>query len=146
MILSPEYAVVLFLLGVVPVIEKVILRTVRADTYIVIAVLFAAALCLAYLGTRHRRAVAEDISVLNANPTVYLLVAACAIAVFIVGNYAHLSLIRANNAYMVAAMVSCHPVITAVIGYAVFGEKVSACHMLGIIMIVSGATVLTAVP
>ena len=143
MSLAFEYAIVIFILGMVPIVEKSILQTIDADAYIVLAVISMATLCVGYICAGYHTRISGDLVKLNSNPRVYILIAFCALAVFIVENYIHLSLIRANKAYMVASIISCYPIVTAVLGYTFFNEKVSVSHVVGILMIVSGATVLT---
>jgi drug/metabolite transporter (DMT)-like permease len=124
-------------MGIVPVVEKQILRTMDADAYIVVAVLSIAAMCVAYLIAGHPH---KQIHVTSGT---YALILFCALSVFVVGNYAHLSLIRAHKAYMVASIVSCYPIITAILGYLFFNEKMSIEHVVGMFMIVGGVAVLT---
>lgn len=135
-----EYIVVVSLMGVVPIVERQILTTVDADAYIVVAVLSVAAMCIAYLiaGYPHKK--------INILPGTYGLILFSALSVFVIGNYAHLSLIGAHKAYMVASITSCYPIITAILGYLLFGEKMSTEHAVGMCMIVAGVTVLTALP
>jgi drug/metabolite transporter (DMT)-like permease len=135
-----EYAIVVGLMGVVPIVERHILMAMDADAYIVVAALSVAAMCVAYLaaGYPHKK--------INIGPGTYGLILFSALSVFVVGNYAHLSLIRTHKAYMVASITSCYPLITAVLGYLLFGEKMSIEHIVGMCMVVSGVAVLTALP
>ena len=141
--LAFQYAIAIVLLGTVPLVEKHILRTIDADAYIVLAVISVATLCLGYIFAGYHARILGDLQKLNETPSMYLLIALCALAVFIVGNYIHLSLIRENKAYMVASIISCYPIVTAVLGYVFFNENVSVSHVVGIVMIVAGATILT---
>ena len=135
-----EYIIVVSLMGIVPIAEKQILTTMDADAYIVVAVLSIAAMCIAYLiaGYPHKSP--------NISPGTYGLILFSALSVFVIGNYAHLSLIRTHKAYMVASIVSCYPIITAILGYLLFGEKMSIEHVVGMFMIVAGVMVLTGFP
>lgn len=135
-----EYVIVVGLMGVVPIVERHILSTMDADAYIVVAVLSVAAMCIAYLlaGYPHKTP--------HISPGTYGLILFSALSVFVVENYAHLSLIRTHKAYMVASITSCYPIITAIVGYLLFGEKMSIEHVVGMCMIVSGVAVLTVLP
>jgi len=99
--------------------------------------MFYATFALIYLAYR------DNIADLHKLPiNIYGLIGLSTLLIFIIANYLYLSAIKTNKAYLVTAIIASYPIITAIIGYLILGEKVEMQHIIGIFLIIGGILML----
>ena len=57
-------------------------------------------------------------------------------------HYYYFSLIHDYKTYFVTALVASYPLFTAAFGYLILGETISILHIIGVLLIVSGVSIL----
>ena len=70
------------------------------------------------------------------------LVAASATLIFAVANYLYLTAIRDGKTYVAAAITASYPLVTALVGYLLFKERLTMQHLLGIVLVIGGVAAL----
>ena len=123
--------------GITPILNKYVLRHISVETFIFLSGMFYATFALLYLAYH------DNVNELRKLPiNIYGLVGLSTLLIFIIANYLYLSAIKTNKAYLVTAIIASYPIITAIIGYLILGEKVEAPHIIGILLIIGGVFML----
>ena len=132
-----ECLAVASIFGITPILNKYVLRYISVETFIFLSGMFYATFALLYLAYR------DNVKELYKIPiNIFSLVGLSTVLIFIIANYLYLSAIKTNKAYLVTAIIASYPIITAIIGYLILGEKVETQHIIGIFLIIGGILML----
>ena len=101
---------------------------------------------LLYVALTNRNDLYLDIGILNENMHLYPLIILSAVSTMIVANYFYSTLIKNNKAYLVTAIISSYPAITAILGYMLLNETISIKQTIGIFMCITGVFLLVGKP
>ena len=137
-----ECAIVALIFGSTPLINQYILKHIEVESFISILSVFYFGMVLLYVALTNRTDLYLDIGTLNDNLHLYPLIALSAVLTLIVASYFYSKLIKNNKAYLVTAIISSYPAITALLGYLLLNETISAKRFVGIFMCITGVFLL----
>lgn len=138
-----ECAIVALIFGSTPIINQYILKHIEVESFISILAVFYFTMVLLYVTLTNRDDLYLDIGILNNNVHLYPLIILSAASTLIVASYFYSKLIKNNKAYLVTAIISSYPAITALLGYLLLNETISAKRFMGIFMCITGVFMLT---
>ena len=137
-----ECAIVALIFGSTPLINQYILKHIEVESFISILSVFYFGMVLLYVALTNRTDLYLDIGTLNDNLHLYPLIALSAVLTLIVASYFYSKLIKNNKAYLVTAIISSYPAITALLGYLLLNETISVKRFVGIFMCITGVFLL----
>ena len=137
-----ECAIVALIFGSTPLINQYILKHIEVESFISILSVFYFGMVLLYVALTNRTDLYLDIGTLNDNLHLYPLIALSAMLTLIVASYFYSKLIKNNKAYLVTAIISSYPAITALLGYLLLNETISVKRFVGIFMCITGVFLL----
>lgn len=137
-----EIGVIAVIFGFVPLMKKIVLKEISIDTLIVISGVFYFVVTLLFLSSVDLAVVAKDVTTLNRGVALYVTLF-IAMALIFVANYYYLSVIRVNKSYYATALVAVYPMVTALLGYLLMGEALTLKHLIGIVAIVFGVSMMS---
>lgn len=138
-----ECAIVALIFGSTPIINQYILKHIEVESFISILAAFYFTMVLLYMALTNRSDLYLDIGILNENMHLYPLIILSAASTLIVASYFYSKLIKNNKAYLVTAIISSYPAITALLGYLLLNETISAKRFVGIFMCITGVFLLS---
>jgi drug/metabolite transporter (DMT)-like permease len=138
-----ECAIVALIFGSTPIINQYILKHIEVESFISILAVFYFTMVLLYVTLTNRNGLYLDIGILNKNIHLYPLIILSAASTLIVASYFYSKLIKNNKAYLVTAIISSYPAITALLGYLLLNETISAKRFMGIFMCITGVFMLS---
>ena len=138
-----ECAIVALIFGSTPIINQYILKHIEVESFISILAVFYFVMVLLYAALTNRSDLYLDIERLNNNVHLYPLIILSAASTLIVASYFYSKLIKNNKAYLVTAIISSYPAITALLGYLLLNETISAKRFVGIFMCITGVFLLS---
>ena len=138
-----ECAIVALIFGYTPIINQYILKHIEVESFISILAVFYFIMVLLYVALTNRNDLYLDIGILNKNIHLYPLIIISAVSTLIVASYFYSKLIKNNKAYLVTAIISSYPAITALLGYLLLNETISVKRFIGIFMCITGVFMLT---
>ena len=133
-----ECAIVALIFGSTPLINQYILKHIEVESFISILSVFYFVMVLLYVALTNRTSLYLDIGTLNDNVHLYPLIVLSAASTLIVASYFYSNLIKNNKAYLVTAIISSYPAITALLGYLLLNETISVKRFVGIFMCITG--------
>lgn len=139
----PETLITLFLFALNPVINKYMLKYISVKGLVLITGItyfFIAGILIFILYDRQLETDFKTVY-LNGNTWLILLMLSFPL-IHIITHYFYYSLIHDYKTYFVTAIVASYPLFTAILGYLVLGETITVMHLIGILLIVSGISVL----
>jgi drug/metabolite transporter (DMT)-like permease len=125
-----------------PIFNKFVLQHISIKGVIIVTSFIYFAFVLFYLFFVGHNNLMDEIHVLHKKKQVLLLLLISVFMTFIVANYMYFSVIQNNKTYLGVAIISSYPLITAIAGYILFNESLSRIHVLGILSIVLGISLL----
>lgn len=137
-----ECAIVALIFGSTPLINQYILKHIEVESFISILSVFYFVMVLLYVALTNRTSLYLDIGTLNDNVHLYPLIVLSAASTLIVASYFYSKLIKNNKAYLVTAIISSYPAITALLGYLLLNETISVKRFVGIFMCITGVFLL----
>jgi drug/metabolite transporter (DMT)-like permease len=141
-----ECAIVALIFGYTPIINQYILKHIEVVSFISMKAVFFFIVVLLYTTLTNRNDLYLDIGILNENMHLYPLIILSAVSTMIVANYFYSTLIKNNKAYLVTAIISSYPAITAILGYMLLNETISIKQTIGIFMCITGVFLLVGKP
>jgi drug/metabolite transporter (DMT)-like permease len=138
-----EYLIVFVVFGIRPVIYKYILPYIEVESVILISGWFYAMLSILYvlLVIPLQSKLIGDIGIMNKKKSIYgwLL---CTSLMGLIATYFYLYLLKERSAFLLTALLSAYPLVTALAGYLVLKEVVTLKQVAGSVIIIVGAMIL----
>jgi len=132
-----------FILGIVPIVNKYIIKFINIDTLLLTSTLFLFVVSFLYMFfSSEKKNIYKDLMNIQKNKYLYLLIFITSIFVFI-ANYLYLFVLNKNSAFIVTAIIASNPIITAIFGYFLLKENISFKNFIGMIGIITGVILLT---
>jgi len=129
--------------GITPITEKHLLKFIEIESFILINGILIFLFCFVYWIFFGKYRLLEDIGTVLENKYLTVLILFTAFFVYIVANFFYMFAIKNNKTYMATALIACYPIITVLIGYIFLSEQISLVHIMGIICIILGVSLLT---
>ena len=137
-----QYASVILIYGILPIINKYILAHIKIESFMVIAGFFGLISASLFSFLRKNK-IMLDIEKMNKHKHVYFLIFTQSFILSIIVKYNYLGLLNVEPAYKVTSVISCYPLITALLGYLFLHEHVSIKHLVGVVFIMAGVYILS---
>ena len=135
--------IVTFILGVVPIINKYLVKSISIETLLLLSTFFLFIVSLLFnLFAPKNKDTIKEIMNFDKNKYIYLIAFITSIFVFI-ANYLYIFVLSKNTAYVVSAIIASNPIVTALIGYLLLNEKISIKGFFGMVAIIIGVIMLT---
>jgi drug/metabolite transporter (DMT)-like permease len=125
-----------------PIFNKSVLQHISIKGFIILSSFIYFAFIIFYLFFVGHKDLITEITVLHKKKDIFLLLLISVIMTLIVADYMYLSVVQNNKTYLGVAIISSYPLITAFAGYVLFNESLSRIHVLGILCIVLGTSLL----
>lgn len=138
-----ETLITLCLFAINPVINKYMLQFISVKSLVLITGLsyIIVSTILAFL--LYDKELQKDFNTLFQNSGRYLwLIMLSFPLIHLITHYFYFSLIRDHKTYFATALVASYPLLTAAFGYLVLNETITISHIIGIVFIVSGVSIL----
>lgn len=129
--------------GVTPLLHKHMLDHISTEGVIFVSTLFYFFSVLFLYFLFYRDKVNRDFLVMNKKPYLYGLVAFYAFILLFICEYLYFKVLHKNNASIVTAIVAAYPLVTLLLAYLIFQEKIDYIHIIGIIFIVCGVAMIS---
>lgn len=135
------YSFIISLLwGIAPILYKLILKTIDIKTTFIINNIFFTLGVIMYT-IYYWNDFCTDIKSISTKEI--FLIGAISFSLSFIPNIIYYNLLKHHDSSIVTALVNSSPIFTVAISYLLFGNKISNCGILGIILIVSGIACLS---
>ena len=138
-----ECAIVAGIFGSTPILNKYILTHISVETFISLLSVFYFVAVVLYASLSNLDVMYVDIRNLQKNIHVYPLIIISAVSTMIVANYFYSKLLMKNRAYIITAIISSYPAITAILGYFLLNDTITSKQIVGIFMCIIGVLLLS---
>jgi drug/metabolite transporter (DMT)-like permease len=138
-----EASIVLFLFALNPIMNKYMLQFITVKSLILFTgfAYFLVAMVLVFF--MNDKTIQTDFQTLNKSPKKYLwLFIAAFPLIHMLTHYFYFSLIRDNKTYLATAIVASYPLLTAILGFLFLNESFTIIHIVGILFIIMGVSIL----
>lgn len=142
-----ETIITLCLFAINPVVNKYMLRFISVKSLVLItglAYIFISAILIFLF---YDKELHNDFYKLfqyngNGNGKYLWLIMLALPVIHILTHYFYFSLIRDYKTYFITALIASYPLFTAVFGYLLLNETITISHIIGILFIISGVSIL----
>ena len=138
-----ETIITLILFAINPVINKYMLQFISVKSLVLItglAYIFVSSILMLFL---YDKEIQKDFDTLFQKGKYLWLIMLAFPLIHLITHYFYFSLIRDNKTYFATALVASYPLLTALFGYLVLNETITIMHIVAIILIISGVSILT---
>lgn len=138
-----ETIITLCLFAINPVINKYMLQFISVKSLVLITGLAYILVSTILTFLLYDKELQKDFNTLLQNNGKYLWLIMLAFPlIHIVTHYFYFSLIRDYKTYFATSLVASYPLFTAIFGYVMLNETITITHIIGIIFIISGISIL----
>ena len=138
-----ETLITLLLFAISPVVNKYLLQFISVKSLVLLTGMAYILTSSLLLFLFYDNEIEKDILHLFKNGKYLWLILLILPLMHIITHYFYFSLIRDYKTYFVTALVASYPLLTALFGYLVLNETISLIHVIGILFIVTGVSLLT---
>jgi drug/metabolite transporter (DMT)-like permease len=124
--------------GVTPLLHKHILGHISAEGVIFTSSIFYFVMVLVLYFAFFRDRIDSDLSIMNKKPYLYGLVALYGAILLFICEYLYFKVLHKHKASMVTAIVAAYPLVTLILAFLLFQEKLEYIHILGVIFVITG--------
>ena len=136
-----QYILIFLIYGTRPILYKYILPYIQIESIILISGLFYLVLALFYIYFTKHSKLLHDIEIINKNPKLHAWLWLTALLGLIATHF-YLDLLKDSSAFLVTALLSAYPIVTAVAGYLFLNEVITQKQLIGMFVIIAGAMML----
>lgn len=138
-----ETIITLILFAINPVINKYMLQFISVKSLVLItglAYIFVSSILMLFL---YDKEIQKDFDTLFQKGKYLWLIMLALPILHVITHYFYFSLVRDYKTYFVTALIASYPLLTALFGYLVLNETITIMHIVAIILIISGVSILT---
>jgi len=135
------YVLIFLIYGTRPILYKYILPYIQVESIVLISGLFYLVLAVFYILFTKPSKLLHDVRIMNKNPKLYIWLWLTALLGLIATHF-YLDLLKDSSAFLVTAMLSAYPLVTAAAGYLFLNEVITRKQLIGIIVIIAGVMIL----
>lgn len=135
------YILIFLIYGTRPVLYKYIVPYIQVESIILISGLFYFILAVFYVLFTKPSKLLHDVRIMNKNPNLYLWLLLTAFLGLIATHF-YLDLLKDSSAFLLTAVLSAYPLVTAAAGYLFLNEVITRKQLIGMIVIVTGVMIL----
>jgi drug/metabolite transporter (DMT)-like permease len=136
-----QYIIIFLIFGTRPVLYKYIVPYIQVESMILISGLFYLTLAIFYVYFTKPTKLIQDIRTMNKSPSLYLALWSTALLGLIATHF-YLDLLKDSSAFLLTAVLSAYPLVTAVAGYLFLNEVITRKQFIGMIVIIVGLVIL----
>jgi len=136
-----KYILIFLIYGTRPVLYKYIVPYINVESMILISGVFYLILAIFYVYLTKPTKLIQDIRIMNKNPNLYLWLWLISLLGLIATHF-YLDLLKDSSAFLLTAVLSSYPLVTAATGYLFLNEVITRKQLIGVIVIIVGVMIL----
>ena len=136
-----QYIFIFLIFGTRPVLYKYIVPYIQVESMILISGLFYLILAIFYVYFTKPTKLIQDIRTMNKSPSLYLALWMTALLGLIATHF-YLDLLKDSSAFLLTAVLSAYPLVTAATGYLFLNEVITRKQLIGMLVIIVGLVIL----
>jgi len=136
-----QYILIFLIFGTRPVLYKYIVPYIQVESMILISGLFYLILAIFYVYFTKPTKLIQDIRTMNKTPSLYIALWLTALLGLIATHF-YLDLLKDSSAFLLTAVLSSYPLVTAATGYLFLNEVITRKQLIGMLVIIAGVMIL----
>ena len=136
-----KYILIFLIYGTRPVLYKYIVPYIQVESMVLISGMFYFILAIFYVYFTKPTKLIQDIRTMNKTPTLYTWLFLTALLGLIATHF-YLDLLKDSSAFLLTAVLSAYPLVTAAAAYLFLNEIITRKQMIGIVVIIAGVMIL----
>ena len=136
-----KYILIFLIYGTRPVLYKYIVPYINVESMILISGVFYLILAIFYVYFTKPTKLIQDIRIMNKTPSLYAWLFLTAL-LGLVATHFYLDLLKDSSAFLLTAVLSAYPIVTAVAGYLFLNEVITRKQLIGAVIIIAGVMML----
>ena len=136
-----QYILIFLIFGTRPVLYKYIVPYIQVESMILISGVFYLILAIFYLYFTKPTKLIQDIRTMNKTPSLYFALWFTSLLGLIATHF-YLDLLKDSSAFLLTAVLSAYPLVTAATGYLFLNEVITRKQLVGMLVIISGVMIL----
>ena len=136
-----KYILIFLIYGTRPVLYKYIVPYIQVESMVLISGMFYFILAIFYVYFTKPTKLIQDIRTMNKTPRLYAWLFLTALLGLIATHF-YLDLLKDSSAFLLTAVLSAYPLVTAAAAYLFLNEIITRKQMIGIVVIIAGVMML----
>ena len=136
-----KYILIFLIFGTRPVLYKYIVPYIQVESMILISGVFYLILAIFYVYFTKPTKLIQDIRTMNRTPSLHLALWSTALLGLIATHF-YLDLLKNTSAFLLTAVLSAYPIVTAVVAYLFLNEVITRKQFVGMLVIIGGVMIL----
>ena len=136
-----KYILIFLIFGTRPVLYKYIVPYIQVESMILISGVFYLILAIFYVYFTKPTKLIQDIRTMNKTPSLHLALWSTALLGLIATHF-YLDLLKDSTAFLLTAVLSAYPLVTAALGYLFLNEVITRKQLIGMLVIIVGVVIL----
>ena len=136
-----KYILIFLIYGTRPVLYKYIVPYIQVESMILISGMFYFILAIFYVYFTKPSKLIQDIRIMNKMPSLYVWLWLTALLGLIATHF-YLDLLKDSSAFLLTAVLSAYPLVTAAAGYLFLNEVITRKQFIGMLVIIVGVMIL----
>ena len=136
-----QYILIFLIFGTRPVLYKYIVPYIQVESMILISGLFYLILAIFYVYFTKPTKLIQDIRTMNKTPSLHVALWSTALLGLIATHF-YLDLLKDSTAFLLTAILSAYPLVTAAAGYLFLNEVITRKQLIGMLVIILGVVIL----
>ena len=135
------YILIFLIYGTRPVLYKYIVPYIQVESMILISGVFYLILAIFYVYFTNPTKIIQDIRTMNKTPSLHVALWLSALLGLIATHF-YLDLLKDSSAFLLTAVLSAYPLVTAAAGYLFLNEVITRKQLIGMLVIITGVMIL----
>ena len=136
-----KYILIFLIYGTRPVLYKYIVPYINVESMILISGVFYLILAIFYVYFTKPTKLIQDIRIMNKTPSLYAWLFLTAL-LGLVATHFYLDLLKDSSAFLLTAVLSAYPLVTALAAYLFLNEVITRKQFVGMLVIIAGVMIL----
>ena len=136
-----QYIFIFLIFGTRPVLYKYIVPYIQVESMILISGMFYLTLAIFYVYFTKPTKLIQDIRIMNKTPSLYAWLFLTAL-LGLVATHFYLDLLKDSSAFLLTAVLSAYPLVTALAAYLFLNEVITRKQLIGAVIIIAGVMML----
>ena len=136
-----KYILIFLIFGTRPVLYKYIVPYIQVESMILISGVFYLILAIFYVYFTKPSKLIQDVRTMNKTPSLHLALWSTALLGLIATHF-YLDLLKDSSAFLLTAVLSAYPLVTAAAGYLFLNEVITRKQFVGMLVIIAGVMIL----
>lgn len=136
-----QYIIVFLIFGTRPVLYKNIVPYIQVESMILFSGVYYLILAIFYVYFIKPTKLIQDIRTINKTPSLHVALLFTALLGLIATHF-YLDLLKDSSAFLLTAVLSAYPLVTAAAGYLFLNEVITRKQLIGMLVIIAGVMIL----